>query len=896
MHANAVLVYNFGYMTELPGGYPGFPHNFESPTAAGGGDDDAENEAKQKEAESYYRNQEMDEERAKSQPEINRLLNQETTADIASVLAIFDTSKNIDFNEAADQFTERHALGIALARHRTLAKPFSYLTDPQELVVIDKTDRKKPGKINPDGFPDANSEVRSPGYSIRVEAKIETEEIPVVQRAVEFERDASGARTGKSTEKITEIIEKRPKRTERVYFGTENERKVLSQANLELVKHAITGEKTHSHAMLLWNLRADIGTMVKTAYMKDINSSNKQIDWTYNAPEIREMDINRENTTEGDRRDLATRLLELAGHTETKEKIEKLLNTTFHLEEILTDKVQDRVLGIMKKLKRIDDNDYKSLKDGVDRKDDKYLQVARFLLGDSLVITNDGPKNPDGSPTKQYKLGGWLTYEQRDPINAGNEVKLKKRPDGKFYSTGADSVMDETSDGLRGWLTEFGNPYAGGRGPVSRDCLLNIQSRIVILVGNADSVQVADEKFYWWGERDELGAEIYSWRLKTDEEKKKGYGTIYDIGDLTPNLPTGEEITNKRNELKGQGWLKWAGDIKKRVSVTGEPVATDLCKLIHTGLWRLRDALSQNGRPAGPYITIDKFPRLTQALLGLARSQVNVGVDKEGVDIIRTRKVREQWSGSKDKVLGNVTPKRMGDIEWQKTTTPQEVLDVLMDETKEEIDWEQVGKKAHVPERLKKTIEAFNNGDKKAMENLLDETIGLGDAGIGAGVELFFTTMNYLTGDENEVKRPWAEITTPLKPDTLTMPDGWTGKIKFADISLMANGAFEDYKEVEKRALLVGEVINSDEDLMKFVGNESKAKVVKFLHDWLQGVLSDPQFPTWVTKSVDYADDNNNTKSTTWGKLIMMYAEVYGFADSDQLQFMRNIIRTKIIK
>ena len=818
-------------------------------------DPGSEDEEERNQYEAAYANESMNEERDRANPESGRLLNAETVEDVAAGLPKFERNKDWNYSEANDEYMSRRDLEGAVNRARALGKPISFLTDKRELIVV-KDDENydpenyKPGIIESSGKMAKGSRARVNGYAISVR-KI-AKQVPIIQTIEEYVRDEAGARTGEI--KVTKIDtgKKGTELEEVVFFGTDKKREILSKAYTEFAKQVITGEKNHLHTSVMWANRAALETLLKTFYFKELFSSNDQIEWFFSTPDIRELKTSPENTDVGDMRDKGFRLFELLGQCETKEKIEAVLNKTFLLESILDQETQNRVLGLMKQFGKITNKEYENLSqikfDNI-KVDERYKKVVEFLIGMNIKITNTGPNN-----VFKYELGDrWKTQEQRDPSKASSDDDRKKR--------GAGAIAQEQD--VRGWLFEFGNPYVS-RDTNYRDVISVLQARVGTIVGNSDAALEAWRKFYIWGEPDWLGLEVYA----------------------PDAIPTGEALQQAKNEKIGKEWLEYAKLIKSYFVTGGESVGTDLIKLFQTEYYRMKDLLSNQGRPSGPYATVDKFKHLSQALMGLARSKVKVRENDKHEAIMRTRNVRERMCGVKSEKLGNEQPIHLKDMGWNKLGAPEDVLSALTNEDPGKLDWKNV----KMPKKLKEAVDRFTTGgDKKEVEGVLNDYLNLNNQGIGAGIEGFYWLMNFLTGDENPVSRWWQVLTHWTDFKSLTDPDSWTKKIKFADITRNATGSFDGYVSIEERLVSEGLMSKDNKDgeaLDKEVSRISGEEANSYMPYWFQGVQSEPGYRNAVAGSTGaYELDGVTREDKKMGSVLLGdgvtpgLAQIYGAAD-----------------
>lgn len=769
-------------------------------------------------------NYEMDEERSRMDPEFQRLINAESARDIAPLLESLRRENDTDLMEAVDRYGNTRALATALKRSSIFAKGHAYLIDPNQLIVVNRNDRKKPGTIDSNtGFVGGDSVPRVSGYSLFVDVKMK--DVPYIE-------------TISTPDGPLEITKYHQVRVENVNYGTELHRQNLSKAFLEFAKQGIVTDQIFNHANLLWNSRAALELMVKTIYTKEIYKSNAQIGWFFSAPDIAEMHNNPDNKIVGERRDLATRLLELVGYCETKEKLEGILNSTFILESILDEATQDRVIMYMKETgvlidKKIEETKKEEAGQEEQKKAvERYEAVVEFLLGKNITIT------ADKKGTKQYKLGkGWLTKDERDPSKTNVEGEKKKR--------GKKAIKEEQD--VRGWLTEFGNPYTG-HVPQDRDNMSALLARMSIIVGDSLSTTEAHRNFYWWGEPDWLGAEIYA----------------------PDAIPNGETLAQKRSELRGQDWIKYATEISSYFSTGGEPVGTDLIKIMWPNLYRLKDFVAGQGRPTGQYVTIGGIDHLAQSFFGLIRSEITVNGKA------RMRNLREQWLGSKDETLGEEVWRKLGDFEWTKIGGDIEMLIEFISEKVTTIE----ENTSALPDSTKKIVQKLSDAERSKLIFNVNRLVTAKLEAIGAGAEGFYWLMNFLVADENEVKRMWAALNAELKPETLTSTNGFTGKIKFMDITQNAQGPYDGYIAAEKRALA------NNRELSDQVSVETKQRARDYLRKWYEGVKGDPSYRMWAAKPIERIKltGGNNIEQTTNGEYVDSLAELYDFIDKNRVR------------
>ncbi|MDP3013101.1 MAG: hypothetical protein Q8M92_02580, partial [Candidatus Subteraquimicrobiales bacterium] len=415
-----------------------------------------------------------------------------------------------------------------------------------------------------------------------------------------------------------------------------------------------------------------------------------------------------------------------------------------------------------------------------------------------------------------------------------------------------DTVIDlatgkQKMENVRGWLTA-GNPYVGGT-TQDQDNMTSLLAKFGLIVGSSTATSEAHKNFYWWGEPDWFGAEIYA----------------------KDAIPDGATLAKKRSELRGQDWLDYAKEVTSYFTVGGEPVGTDLIKIMWPDLYRLKDMVAGQGRPTGQYVTVGEMDHLAQSLFGLVRSKVTVN-GKE-----RMRNVREQWLGSKDITLGIEQPHNLGDIDWTKVNGPTEIMAELISDRVGNIDWKNV----EITDSQRKIIDNYKKGDKTDLINKINNSVTARTEPIRAGAEGFYWLMNFLVADENEVKRMWAALNTDLKPDTLTLTSGFTGKIKFMDITQGAQGSYDGYIAAEKRAIVNKKYDKDGQlDVDDQVTDETKARAKSYLRTWYKGVKGDPEYRKWFKKPIELGSVIGGQHSnTTIGEYVDDLAVMYDFLD-----------------
>ncbi|MDO8341499.1 MAG: hypothetical protein Q7T59_06015, partial [Candidatus Woesebacteria bacterium] len=557
-----------------------------------------------------------DEQWGRRERDLNRLQNAERVTDIAGVLEILEDFQDWSRQEATDPYSYRMYTKTALDGARAFGKTCAQLEE--EGIV---RSRGNAPAINNDGYLADGTEVLQNGYAIRVE-----------KQEVSLPDGGQGIK-------------------ERYYYGKEAERKALANAHLELMKTLIVTQKIHEQTGAFDANRAALDEMVKLFYIRQIGLTNEQIKWVFTAADIKKITPeNLINQESGQRRSEAMRALYLMGMCETKEKMEAHLNNTYNLEKLLDQpKIVENALKIMRDA-NFEDPDARDM-------DDK-IKVARFLIGKGLTYENN-----------KWKVN-WLNKEQRDPSRVHSEDEKDKR--------GSGAIKQEKE--VRGYLTEFGNPYTRSRN--SRDIMNTLVIRVGNLIGDKDDVRIVDRLFWTWGERDELGLEIYS----------------------KENIPTGEVLLDTFNKLSEDydKWRTWADENLRYFSLPGEPIGSDLSKIFYPQFYRLKDLL--NDRPTGPHLTVDKFKRFTQSLMTLANTEVRCGrfetnddgsikykMEADGVtfkldergnkipskELEENRSIKEQFLGHKNNDnFTNEPAKEMGEIGWEQVTAPAEMQDV----------------------------------------------------------------------------------------------------------------------------------------------------------------------------------------------------------------------------
>lgn len=706
-----------------------------------------------------------DEQWGRRDRDLNRLQNAEKVSDVAGVLEILKDFQDWSKQEASDQYSYRMYTKTALDGARAFGKSAKQL---QEEGIVESSGVGP--AIRDDGYLDEGAKVLQNGYAIRVEKQL-----------INLPSGKEGIK-------------------ERYYFGTKAERKALAVAHEELMKNLIVTYKIHEQTGAFDINRAALDEMVKYFYIRQVGLTNEQIKWVFKAADIKKITKeNPLNQESGQRRSEAMRAFYLIGMCETKEKMEAHLNDTYNLDKLLDQpNIMQNALNLMRD-SGFQDPDASGMADDI--------KVARFLIGKGLTYEND-----------TWKVN-WLNKDQRDPSMVDTEEFKNK--------LGLNSVKFEKK--VRGYLTEFGNPYARG----NRDTMYVLGNRIGELVGDKDDVRIADRLFWTWGERDELGLEVFS----------------------PENIPTGEELLDTFNKLSEDydKWRDWAEERLRYFSLPGEPIGSDLSKIFYPQFYRLKDLL--NDRPTGPHLTVDKFKRFTQSLMTLARTDVWCGryeLDEEGnqtpIKLMETRSIKEQFLGHKNNDgFTDESALELGEIGWEQVTPPASMED------------SQFGAE-------------LEPNQASAREISGPDAAAVGDNAMG-----YFWLMNFLAGNENPDKRPWAFVNDESPdPKKLMKTIGFTGKNKFLTIVWHdAALVFGDWRKKNKEAML------SHISTKKLIKDEAEAAWKQGRKDWFAGIRSLPDYPTWTRQSVDYKDMNaDSPKSITLNQYIERLAVRFGFLDS----------------
>lgn len=704
-------------------------------------DPDEEENKRRTEMEMAYAYQSREEEFARRDRLLSRLMKAENPKDVAAVLEILADTQDWSKAEANDRYTYTQYVKTALDGARAFRKTAKQL---EEEGIIEGPSLKdgsggRGPAIGSDGYLVEGAKVLQRGYAIKVD------EI----------KDLKPVRGGKEVMVTVK---------ERVYFGSDEERKALASAHEQLMRTLIVSEKIHEMTGAFDANRAALEEMVKYFYIRQVGLQNEQIGWVFTAADIDKITVEKPNNQEaGSRRSKSIRGMFIMGNCETKEKMEAHLNDTYNLEKFLDKATIERAKKLMVAT-NFSDPEAENIP-GVD----DTLRVARFLIGKGLTRENG-----------TWHVN-WLTKDERDPSKVNTEEEKNKR--------GLGAVKQEKNK--RGFLTEFGNPYTRG----SRDTVYQLNNRLALLVGNKDDVKIADRLFWTWGERDELGLEQFA------------------------TLPTGEEFLKKFNELTAidyDEWRNWANERLRYFSLPGEPIGSDLSKIFYARWYRLKDLL--NDRPTGSALTINEFDRLTQSLMTLCRTEVQVG--GEGV----VRSIKEQFLGHKPNDGLSAEPaKEMGEIGWEQVTTPAEIEDAMVGED-------------------------VRSGLDKAK---VDAELGIRSGSASDNAMGYFWLMNFLAGDGNPDKRPWAMINDENPdPRKFMKASGFTAKNKFLTIvwhdAALVYGEWRK-KQIEARA---EEGATSKDRVSRRIKKEAEAKWKRGRKNYWHGVRSLPDYSTWEDQQI----------------------------------------------
>lgn len=749
----------------------------EAPVNLLGEEDEARTRADQE-----YLFHSREEEFAKRDRIYNRLSKAENPQDVAAVLDVLHDFQDWSMSEANDPYAYRQYIKTAADGAKAYGKTHEQLQ--KERIVVGPFVQNEEGEleeqvaIGEDGYLVEGAQIRHRGYAIRVDT-IKSGEKTRVKSTVRKSIDRKSGDPIESPITIEET-EKVANYKEKIYFGTEEERNALANAHEELMRTLIIGKLVHEQQGIFDKYRAAIGELVKVHYLNGIGLNNEHIAWVFQAKDIKKITPEApDNQEAGLRRSKTFRMMYLQGNCETKEKMEKHLNDTYNLEQLLDSDTIKRILKLQKTLGvQYVDSDAANMPDQV--------KAARFLLGKGLTRNET---------TGQWSVA-WLNKDQRDPSKAtsGEErgikaVKLEK--------------------GVRGFLTEFGNPYARG----SRDTTYQLANRMAMVLGEPsqtiDDVKIADRLFWMWGERDELSLEVYA----------------------PEAIPNGQEFLDAFNNLTAEDygkWREWCDERLKYFAMPGEPVGSDLAKIFYPGYYRLKDLL--NDRPTGSALTINGFDRLTQSLMTLARTEVNVG----GQSVNRCMK--EQLFGHKaNDGLPAEPAKEMGEIEWSQVTTPATIEDALQSDDPET-----------------RTI------SQAARE------LGINSSAAADGATQYFWLMNFLAGDENPGKRPLAMINDESPdPKSFLKASGFTGKNKFITIVWHEPGqVFGQWREKQVEAIRAGKKLD------KLVREQAEARWSLGRKNYWEGVRSLPDYPMWLDQTVRVRLPSGSSKTYNLLELI----------------------------
>ena len=716
------------------------------------------------------------EEYAKRDRLLNRLMKAENSKDVAAATQVVRDFENFHFGETVDRWTFGGFKKTALEGWRAYEKTLDDLTD-DEIVV---------GQVGPDGYLVKGGRVRHDGYTIKVERAVEQKRVVIPHLVYDRDPNEAGAVIIKKEYEAVDQNET----VEKPYFGTDAERKALKVAHEEFHRFIVTSELIQNQNAAFYMTRAGLEKMVDHFYYAQDYLTNKQIKWLFTAADIEKITPqNPENQELGRRRDKASRLHYLVGMCETKEQMEDFLNTTDCLEEILDPSTIERTLKIAEKMDKIT---------GMPETDDqKHEAAVRFLLGKDVKIT----VGPGGY---KYEMVGWQTKDQRDPL------LKRKRADGQTdesdeFHEGADAIGDEKD--ARGFLTDLGNPYA----EESRDNLYLLQARFSNLVGVGGEWAVNDaSRYLWtWGLFDELGLVKY-----TDDE----------------NMPTGKELLEKKNTLTHEKWEEYAKEKRKLFTLKGEPTGSDLAKIIYPYYWRLKECLLN--RPAGPFLTIDKFKRLTNSFLGLCSTKVDI-VDDGGTVHKESRSIKEQWLGYKS-VDGrhNEAAKNLGDIEWEQVRMSGDLL-------------QEIG----------------NVNNEVDLGAVRDNAYN------------YFWVMNWIAGREDQVKAPWQFIMKGVEnPASLKEVSDYTNKIKFWKIlthdKMIVWGDWRS-RYLATRAANPNMSHKECADMTEKNAIQDAATMLdKGQKDWYEGERSRPDYPIWIMQKIEYLKSDGSVGTTSLREFV----------------------------
>ncbi|MBL7036896.1 hypothetical protein ISR94_03635 [Candidatus Microgenomates bacterium] len=834
---------------------------------------DAENpDPRQTELEAAFANEQLSYQSryAKQDRLLSRLVDAETPQEVAPCIEVLRKFENWDLAEGINQYKFQNMIGQALDNADAYNKSHEKLID--EGIVK--------GGIDPNGYIKNGGEMRFKGYEVRIEKEVH--EKTILRRRFKYKEDPT---TGEKLDREEWVEgEIREIEVEKPNFFPEGKRFALGRACEELARQMIVGQKQHTETGIFDANRAALEEQVKIFFIKQIGLSNTQFEWFYKADDISKISAEqRENGELGRRRDQTMRLMRLIGHSETKDKLEKYLNETFALEMILNEHTTNRVLEIAGR--KLDKEGSETDMAFIDR---KYAEAARFLIGDGLKITQveRTAQNGEKVKLKQYEVVDWLTTEERDVMTSVYRGDKK-------HDKGADAVRFETEElKVRGFLTADGNTMSRGE----KDLQYSMLGKLSLIVGDEFAVRDADRMFWTRGSKDELGPEFYAFKHEIKDGK-----VVYikdTEGNFIPDLPTGEDLVVAWNRFAtDKEWARWARPYLKRFSLPGEPVGSDLSKLFWTYLYRLKDQL--NERPTGLLLSTDKVPRLAQSLFSLVRTMRKTVYLNEKGDVVRGtdgkilnvdafRSIYEQWEGYKgDEYLAIEKPIHLSDFSWEQVRVPEEAEEVIVNERRKATVLEDIGllnskvwKMLNVSDENKEEIIKDHGGDEnKAIEFMVGKTYSKDDGGVGDNADGFYKLFNFLAGDGNAEKRPWAYLgTSKIDPKMLTEPDTYTAKKKFLQIIYGAVGAFGNFRKYDRQASVLlqkGEKVKT-KDLMK---NEADLNISKTQKAWYKSLISHPMSQTWGDQDINYMTKNMNIRTEKLRVVADRLAQKYGYAD-----------------
>lgn len=795
-----------------------------------------------------------------------RLSHALTPKEVAPVLNALRRFERWDFREGVNTYQFQNLIGVALSNHESYSMTYSQLLE--EGVVTGPIDEK--GFVEPEYLTEIGL-----AHVVKIYKKVE--EKPRKQRRESYEVDPDGNR---KLIKAFEDVTYMEVEVEKPCFLPENERFVLALANIELAQQLITGQKQHVETEVFDAQRAALEEQVKIFFFKGIGMSNDQFKWFFNAKDIAKISSeNKEGAEIGKERNRAMRIQRLIGHCETKEKMEDYLNKSFALEKILDEPMVDRMLERIGEVERGFEDGGTTPESDSKYFDRKFEKVAKYLIGEGLTITKVKRKTREGNEVevKQYELKGWLTAAERDVCTDEWQNEAHKKSGKK----GGDAVKFETKElKVRGFWTSDGNTFTRGE----KDLQFAMNAKISISIEDPKGYVVRDADQMMWtrGEKDEMGAEIYAFKYAADGKTP----LLDEYGKMIPNLPTGEELVEAWNRiLNEEQWIKEMKPILKRFSLPGEPIGSDLSKLIHFYLYSLKDNL--NERPSGLLLGVDKMKKMSQSMLSLGRTQIETAyLDKDGnvvkdesgkiKKIKSNRSLLEQWDGFKgDDYLAVEPAIDLSDMSWNKVRSPEEVEDVKVSELRVAMNTDD-GKRMTVAiwESLKISTEAKSelitkHGDEaQALTAVLGEFFAMDDGGMGDNLDGFYKLMNFLAGDGNPDKRPHAYFkNTKIDPKALKELDTWTGKKKFLQIIFGAAGAWGDFRKYDRTmSKLISEGKDKKADgsqitVRSIITDEVNENVSKVQEGYYDTLRSHPDWPMWRNQSFTYEVIDENGRA-----------------------------------